>query len=284
MDAQSKQITNRVLIADDDPCVVEIVRAIAEDEGYQVVTAADGVEAYRILHKDTDFKLLIFDMIMPHLEGCDLLRQLKTEKRLSRIPVIMMSGSPDLNVISDSFHAGAVAFVPKPFQPSQMRDTLRLVTVREEGAPPLQVPRIDDGPLTNHTVNVLLIEDNPGEAIVIEAILSGKLQKLRETLSLDITRAESLSEGMDRLLEGGIDLVLLDLTLPDSDGLDTLRKVLEHNDGVPVVVLTGTGDQKTKAAVLALGAQDFLVKGEANEKAMVEAVHRAFDERQLSTW
>jgi DNA-binding NtrC family response regulator len=277
--------TNRVLIADDDPVILDIVQTLVEREGYEAVTAQNGREAYRILHKDSDFRAVIFDMLMPHLEGSDLLHQMQTEKRLSRIPVIIMSSSDDLKVVSKGIGAGAVAFVPKPFTPDQMRNVLRLITLKDSESPKLPRPPIDAKDPTKpiaKTVRVLLIEDNPGEAIVIESVLLKAAAKIPQLAGVAVSRAGRLSGGIERILNGDVDIVFLDLSLPDSEGLDTLEKILEQDPGVPVVVLTGTEDTMMASQAMKLGAQDYLVKGQVDEAGMIRAVRYAFEVRQES--
>ena len=99
---------------------------MSERHGFEIVTAGDGREAFRILKHDADFALAVFNMTMPNLHGVDIVRYMKTEKRLMRIPVIIVSGDQGLRTISDSFAAGAMAFLAKPFGVDQLRRALRL--------------------------------------------------------------------------------------------------------------------------------------------------------------
>ncbi len=94
---------------------MRLVSAILEKENYGVVIARDGREAYKILQSDPNFTAAIFDVIMPHISGPELVRYMKTEKRLMKIPVMMMTAEQDPKLSSDSFSAGAVVFLPKPF-------------------------------------------------------------------------------------------------------------------------------------------------------------------------
>jgi DNA-binding NtrC family response regulator len=284
LDRQSKNI-NRVLIADDDPVILDLVQTLVEREGYEAVTAQDGREAYRILHRDSDFRALIFDMVMPHLEGSDLLEQIQTEKRLSRIPMIIMSSSDDLKMLSGGIAAGAVAFVPKPFTPDQMRNVLRLVTLKDGESSriaPTPIDTMAPGKRVARIIRVLLIEDNPGEAIVIESVLLNAAAKIPQLSSVAVSRAGLLAGGIEKILDGNVDIVFLDLSLPDSDGLDTLKKILEVDPGIPVVVLTGSDDRTYASKAMKLGAQDYLVKGQVNESSMIRAFRYAFEVRQES--
>jgi CheY-like chemotaxis protein len=119
--------SRRVLVADDDPAILKLVKTILEKEGYQVVGARDGREAYKILQNDPDFTAGIFDVVMPHISGPELVRFMKTEKRLMKIPVMMMTAEQDPKLSSDSFSAGAVVFLPKPFTTAQLHIMLQML-------------------------------------------------------------------------------------------------------------------------------------------------------------
>ena len=124
----SKQNQNRrVLVADDDPAILRLVKTILEKESYEVVTAKDGREAYKILQADPNFTAGIFDVVMPHISGPELVRFMKTEKRLMKIPVMMMTAEQDPKLSSDSFSAGAVVFLPKPFTTAQLNIMLQML-------------------------------------------------------------------------------------------------------------------------------------------------------------
>jgi CheY-like chemotaxis protein len=116
----------KVLVADDDPAILRLVKAIVEKEGYTVITARDGKEAYKILQSGEAFIAAIFDVVMPYIQGTELVRYMQSEKRLMKIPVIMMTAEQNSRLSSDSFAAGAVAFLPKPFTNMQLQTMLRM--------------------------------------------------------------------------------------------------------------------------------------------------------------
>src|SRR6266498_2649485 len=117
----------RILVADDDPAILRLVAIILEKENYLVVTARDGREAYKTLQSDPNFTAAILDVVMPHISGTELVRYMKTEKRLMRIPVMMMTAEQDPKLSSDSFAAGAVVFLPKPFTIAQLHIMLQML-------------------------------------------------------------------------------------------------------------------------------------------------------------
>ena len=127
---QNPQTSGRILVADDDPAILRLVTAIVEKEGYKVVPARDGREAYKILQADSDFVAGIFDVVMPNIQGPELVRYMKTEKRLMKIPVMMMTAEQNPKLSSDSFSAGAVVFLPKPFTTAQLQIMLRMLIAK----------------------------------------------------------------------------------------------------------------------------------------------------------
>ena len=113
------------------------------------------------------------------------------------------------------------------------------------------------------TVNILLVEDNAADAVAIaDMVLEGGGG------SFFVEQVASLAEAGRRLQGGLFDLVALDLGLPDSQGLDTLTRLLAFGTDIPVVVLTGLDDEEAGARALQLGAQDYLVKDRMNADAL----------------
>ncbi|MFN2530622.1 MAG: response regulator [Pyrinomonadaceae bacterium] len=117
----------RILVADDDPAILRLVATILEKENYAVVTARDGREAYKVLQSDSNFIAAILDVVMPHISGPELVRYMKTEKNLMRVPVMIMTAEQDPKLSSDSFAAGAVVFLPKPFTTAQLQIMLQML-------------------------------------------------------------------------------------------------------------------------------------------------------------
>jgi len=126
MNAQPQNEQLQVLVADDDPAILRLVKTIVEKEGYTVISARDGKEAYKLLQSGELFAAAIFDVVMPYIQGTELVKYMQSEKRLMKIPVIMMTAEQNSRLSSESFSAGAVAFLPKPFTSSQLQTMLRM--------------------------------------------------------------------------------------------------------------------------------------------------------------
>lgn len=127
-----------------------------------------------------------------------------------------------------------------------------------------------------NAIRVLLIEDNPGDTRLIREALAeaGNAQVRLET-------ADNLETGFTALEKGNIDLVLLDLSLPDSQGLDTVSRVHHQAPEVPIVVLTGLDDETTAVQAVREGAQDYLVKGEANGSLLIRSIRYAIERHRM---
>jgi len=124
-------------------------------------------------------------------------------------------------------------------------------------------------------LTVLLIEDNSGDARLIELALA-------EAGGDDIRllRAERLDEGLERLAVGGVDVVLLDLSLPDSHGLETFQRARSEVPSVPIVVLSGMSDEQLAVHAVNEGAQDYLVKGRVDGEDLKRAIRYAMERHE----
>jgi CheY-like chemotaxis protein len=117
----------RILVADDDPVARLLVTSVLKKEGYTPVAVADGCEALCVLKSDSDFGAAIFNVLMPRLGVVEIIRHMKTERRLMRIPVMLITSECGLKLMAESFAAGATVFLPKPFTASQLLLLLRML-------------------------------------------------------------------------------------------------------------------------------------------------------------
>jgi two-component sensor histidine kinase len=99
--------------------------------------------------------------------------------------------------------------------------------------------------------------------------------------SFEITHLPRLGMALNHLAKGGVDIVLLDLGLPDGNGLDTVRRVRQIAPDVPLVVITGRDDEATVAEAMLEGAQDYLVKGQIENHALPRALRHAIERFRL---
>src|SRR5262245_4417694 len=122
------------------------------------------------------------------------------------------------------------------------------------------------------TVNVLLIEDHPAHARMIrEAVREARGVAFR------VQCVDRLSSAIETLSQGDTDVVLLDLSLPDSEGLETLRRARAAAPDVPFLVLTGLDDEALGVDAVHAGAQDYLVKGQVGGHLLIRAMRYAIE-------
>lgn len=122
----------------------------------------------------------------------------------------------------------------------------------------------------------LLIEDNPGDQRLIRELLAEG-----SSPPFDLACADGLAMGLKLLVGAGIDVVLLDLMLPDSTGLETFSRVHARASGVPIVVLTGLDDEALAVRAVQEGAQDYLVKGRLNSGLLLRSMRYAIERERL---
>ena len=125
-------------------------------------------------------------------------------------------------------------------------------------------------------IRILLIEDNPGDARLLRELLAAK-----DGASFDLEHEDRLSTALARLAQGDIDVILLDLSLPDSHGLDGLNKICAQTLEVPIVVLSGLSDEAVAIKAVQEGAQDYLVKGSVDSDSLVRSLHYAIERQRL---
>ncbi|MBW4576385.1 MAG: PAS domain S-box protein [Aphanothece sp. CMT-3BRIN-NPC111] len=139
---------------------------------------------------------------------------------------------------------------------------------------PLDRDAIDSSQQT--VFKILLVEDNPGDARLVREML---VEEGGERFNLSY--AKQLSEAFQYLSEDQFDIILLDLSLPDGQGLDTLTQTRAVSCQVPIVVLTGFKDDAIALQAVRQGAQDYLVKGEMDGKLLVRAIRYAIERNRL---
>jgi signal transduction histidine kinase len=129
--------------------------------------------------------------------------------------------------------------------------------------------------MTGLRIIVLIIEDNPGDARLVMEALKGT-----STRRYQVEWVGDLASGLSRLAEGGIDVLLLDLGLPDSEGLGALKVIQALAPGVPVVVLSGSDDEQFAVEAVQAGAQDYLVKNFVNSHLLTRSLRYAIERKR----
>ena len=119
-------------------------------------------------------------------------------------------------------------------------------------------------------VSALLIEDNPIHVRLLQALLEEAKKP-----AVDVVVANDLASGLSRLQEGDIDVVLLDLVLPDSQEMATFDRIKEAVGDLPIIILTGLDDEEWVEQAVSAGARGYLIKTQVDAQTLAEAVHAA---------
>ncbi|MCX7421728.1 MAG: response regulator [Planctomycetia bacterium] len=242
-----------VLVIDDDPTVREVLQRILTREGLQVVLAESGEEGLRLA--DTLMPAVItLDVMMPHMDGWEVLGRLKGNPRLRHIPVVMLSIVDDKQF---GFALGATDYLTKPI------DRERLISVLRKYLP-------------ETSPTVLIIEDDPDTRDLLRRTLASEGWKTFE--------AENGRDGLDCLSKAQPSLILLDLMMPLMDGFQFLSELRRHPhwSGVPVLVITAMELSPNDQDRLNGRVMQILRKGSYKLDELVSEVKRALPaERSL---
>lgn len=132
--------------------------------------------------------------------------------------------------------------------------------------------------MTDHLLRVLLIEDNPGDARLVREMLAET-----KGIPFKLDWADQLAKGLELLNEERVDVILLDLSLPDSSGYETLTRTMAAAPDIPIVVMTGLNDETVAVQAVRAGAQDYLLKGQADGNLLIRAIRYAIERKEATT-
>ena len=130
--------------------------------------------------------------------------------------------------------------------------------------------------MNKKSIKILLVEDNPGDARLLREMLSRQV-----SFDIELTHVASMSEAENHLAKDAVDIILLDLGLPDVQGLGAVRRARAAAPRVPLVVLTGLHDEALAEQVLQEGAQEHLIKGQIETRGLVRAMRYAMERKVM---
>ncbi len=262
--ATLKRPYSRVLVVDDDPMNVKLVTAILKKDGYESITAGNGAEALEQARQNRP-DLILLDVMMPVMDGYQATRELRQDPQTAGIPIIMITA---LNGTEDKLKGlacGADEFLSKPVNSAELlartksmlrlkqyQDQLLLRTRSESAFNDQTAPNRTD--TVAQRPRVLLVEDSPKDVELLSGQIGGQ--------GYDVCVAHDGEEALQKVMAGGIDLVLLDIFLPGIDGFEVCQQLKAHTEtrDIQVVLITCLKDLEGKIKGMELGADDYLVK------------------------
>jgi signal transduction histidine kinase/DNA-binding response OmpR family regulator len=266
----------RLLVVDDNLTNRQILRLQSENWGMKTLTVASGQAALDLLTQGEVFDLAILDMHMPEMDGEMLALEIRKQKKLQTLPLIMLS-SGNKNIISDGSPTSLFdAFLTKPIKPSQLYDVLVGILARQETKETKSTysPAIERQLATQFPLRILLAEDN----LVNQKVALRMLERLGY-------RADMVSNGeevLEALRRQSYDVVLMDVQMPEMDGLEaTMRIHEEWQSGVRprIIAMTANAMEGDREACLNAGMDDYI-----NKPVKIEQLQEALKKSAKSIW
>ncbi|MDF1545679.1 MAG: response regulator [bacterium] len=231
MDTSPRQY--RTLIITNDHEFESRLSELLEDQGYLLVTVDSIVKGNALLQRDCKFDVIVCDLELTDGSGLKLLKSLKSERRLAKIPVIICSDSGDVEIVRQSIDLGATDFVIKPLDSDSFFSKVERA-----------------------------INKGPGELLVVddEDLLLNLLKRLLEREGHKVVTVSSGEEALDLLEKKNISLVLADIKMSGISGVELLIHIKKKYPPLPVLLMTGYGGEYSKDEVISAGADGYILK------------------------
>ncbi|HSH38319.1 MAG TPA: PAS domain S-box protein, partial [Chthoniobacterales bacterium] len=281
----------QLLIAEDSAIVRERLISLASEylQPHAIQTAATGADAVAAFDRSRPDAVLL-DIGLPDMSGLTVLEHIRRQGASTEVIVFTNSGSPEM--VARCHLLGADHFVDKAQDVGPVIELLRTIAQPREkeaagnGARPTLSPRTDKGFIppersTAKPVSLLLVEDDASQASALVRLLERKLPR-----GSTIVQARSLVPALELMTADTFQVVLLDLGLPDCEGVGALVAVRQANADTAIIVLTADDDESTVESAMVAGADDYFVKGELAVAGLTRAIIYAAEgkrsERALS--
>jgi CheY-like chemotaxis protein len=237
-----------LLIIDDNVMNSDILSRRLSREGYEVLVERDGRDGLDIL-ADHHVDLILLDILMPGMDGYQVLQSLKEDPRTRAIPVIMLTAVHEIESVIRCLELGVDDYLTKPFNIPFVKSRIAAVL---HGRPERDGEGRETG--SGPKRHILIIDDN--------AMNQDMLSRRLERDDYEVLTASSGREGLDTIAKQDVDLVLLDILMPEMDGYQVLRTMKEDESTrrLPVIMLTAVSDVESVKRCIDLGADDYLIK------------------------
>ncbi len=231
----------KILIVDDEPVAAKTLGDALKRKGYEgVITANSGEEACQSIKKEKP-DLILLDIMMPGMSGVETLREIK--KIDPNLEVIMLTGRASTELEWEARKIRVSGFLYKELSPEVfMKNLSEILEEREE----------EKKPEKKKGLKILVIDDDPQ----VRDLLNDFLDKE----GYDVSLASNGIGGLSKVKSEKPDLVLVDINMPEMDGLEVLKRVKEDNPSLTVIMISGGQDMETARKTLEMGAYDYITK------------------------
>ena len=259
----------RALVVDDSAAARDVFGSVLESVRFDVRLAESGERALDILREDpAGFDLLLIDYRLPGRDGLSVVRELK--RSASCPATVMVTAFGDEKLVAEAERQGVDVFLYKPASPSALFDAAVRALQKNRGTRTGAQAEDGPGPASmrfGRGQRVLVAEDNEVNREVAGELLG--------SLGLDVAFAENGRIAIERMVEERFDLVLMDVQMPEMDGIEATRliKANPHLKATPIVALTAHAMSSDRERFLAVGMDDYLAKP-IEEAALLKVLSR----------
>ena len=256
----------KILIIEDDVFLGDVLVQKLIKEGYETVLARDGTEGFAKISSEKP-DLILLDIILPNMNGYEILESKIKDDAIADIPVIIISNSGQPVEINRALALGVKDYLVKAqFDPEEVMVKVRSV-LRGDGAPKEIAPKITSDTNTSlEGKKIMWVEDDK----FLNDIISRKLASTK----CEFFHSSEGEEAIRMISEHMPDIILLDIVLPGMDGFEILKRIkadgkIKH---IPVMVLSNLGQQSNDEKARSLGAAKFLVKATVTLDDIIEEI------------
>lgn len=260
----------------------------------------DGEEAMKFLRQEGQYDqapspdLILLDLNLPKKDGREVLTEIKTDELFRYIPVVVLTTSQANEDILGAYGVHANCYITKPLDFNQFGHVIQ--TLENFWFEVVTLPHAADAPVppqvltentsfsvpsvakleTEKVIRVLVIEDSPSDQLLIEAALGESPRVVFEP-----TCVKRMADAKRALESGNFEVIVTDLGLPDSQGVDSVQSIVKLAAGIPVVVLTALDSDEVGLQALQYGAADYVVKGEMSGRTLTRTIRYAVDRSRI---
>ena len=254
-----RKVRRLLVVEDDETQRASIVELIGNGD-VETVAAASAEEALERLHGDAPYDCMVLDLKLPEMTGMELIRRIKDDSRLNRLPIVVYTGmelDPEERIELDRL--AETVIIKDVRSPERLLDETALFLHRVEAELPEPKRKIlrrlvhDDPALAGK--KVLVVDDDVRNIFAIAAVL--------EQHSMEVLYAENGRQGLERLAEDGrVDALLMDIMMPEMDGYEAIRRIREQpeHQNLPIIALTAKAMRGDREKCIEAGASDYVTK------------------------
>lgn len=236
----------RILVVDDDVLNRTLLAASLEEAGHIVQIARNGRQALEVLGAHP-FDLVLLDLLMPEMDGFQVLERMRGSSLLQHIPVIIISAADEKESVVRSIEMGATDYILKPFDPVLLHTRINASLA-----------------ISGHRRLSIHEQTSAGEILVVDDDLLSRtsLSTSLEENGYAVQTAESGRQALKMLQERPFDVVLLDLLMPEMDGFQVLERIKSRSawQHIPVIIVSAAEEMESVVRCIEMGATDHLPK------------------------